>query len=72
MKKFFSVLLLAGTVFAVSAQTTATKSEDVSKWSLNVKAGLDYYRVAPGGTMLSRFGWTLPGVSLDYTVNPLL
>jgi len=71
MKKFFSVLLLAGTVFAVSAQTTATKSEDVSKWSLNVKAGLDYYRVAPGGTMLSRFGWTLPGVSLDYTVNPL-
>lgn len=71
MKKFFSVLLLAGTVVALTAQTSATKSEDVSKWSVNVKAGLDYYRVAPAGTTLSRFGWTLPGVSLDYTVNPL-
>lgn len=71
MKKFLSVLLLAGTVVAVSAQTSATKTDDVSKWSVNVKAGLDYYRVSPPGNGFSVFGWTFPGVSLDYTVNPL-
>lgn len=71
MKKFLSVLLLTGALVAVSAQTSATKTDDVSKWSVNVKAGLDYYRVSPAGTGFSVFGWTLPGVSFDYTVNPL-
>lgn len=73
MKKFLSVFLLSVAVFAVTAQTPASKSanSEVPKWSVGVKAGLDYYRVAPPGSGLSVFGWTIPGISLDYTVNPL-
>jgi outer membrane protein OmpA-like peptidoglycan-associated protein len=71
MKKFLGVLLLTGAVIAASAQTTVP-TEDLSKWSVEVKAGLDFYRVNPPGSgLLNRIGWT-PGISLDYTMNPLL
>lgn len=71
MKKFLGMFLLAAVVSTATAQNAASEAQEASKWSVQLKAGVDYYRIKPAGTGFSVFGWTLPGVSIDYTVNPL-
>ncbi|KAB2823439.1 MAG: hypothetical protein F9K10_02605, partial [Paludibacter sp.] len=72
MRKILSVLLLSGLVVSATAQSTANyKRGEISKWSAAVKAGLTYDMVLPQGTFGQSLGTLLPGVSLDYTINPL-
>lgn len=76
MKKYFIVLmLLTGMVQLVPAQTETAKTpapEDVAHWSFGVKAGLNYYRLAPAGNgLVDAIGWTFPGLFAEYTINPL-
>lgn len=73
MKKFLSVLLVAGVVGLVSAQSSASNvtHDDVSKLSVAVKAGLNYDFVMPKGNFGSSLGTLLPGISLDYNFNPI-
>ena len=68
MNKLLSVLLLAGVVGFVSAQSSASNAsrEDVSKLSIAVKAGLNYDFVMPKGNFGNSLGTLLPGISLDY------
>lgn len=72
MKKFLSVLLFAVMVVAATAQTSTKVSRDeVSKLSIAVKAGLTYDLVLPQGDFVESLGTLLPGISLDYTFNPI-
>jgi len=73
MKKFLSVLVVAGVVGLVSAQSSASNAthDDVSKLSVAVKAGLNYDFVMPKGNFGSSLGTLLPGISLDYNFNPI-
>jgi len=86
MKKILlSVMLMVGAIAYTSAQQAeAPKTPDVSHWSAGVKAGIDYFRVAPSCTVSSYMGfdgtmaryannasWMAPGVVVEYTFNPL-
>jgi outer membrane protein OmpA-like peptidoglycan-associated protein len=72
MRKILSVLLLGGMIVSASAQSTANyKRGEISKWSVAVKAGLTYDMVLPQSTFGQSLGTLLPGVSLDYTFNPI-
>lgn len=86
MKKILlSVMLMVGAITYTSAQQAeAPKTPDVSHWSAGVKAGIDYFRVAPSSTESSYMGfdgtmaryannasWMAPGVVIEYTFNPL-
>lgn len=84
MKKIFlSVMLTVLTVAYAPAQDAASQTPNnatISHWSVGLKAGLDYYRVTPfstfGTTNWSKYinnaGWTLPGLFVEYTINPLI
>lgn len=79
MKKLL-LLSLVSVLFLGTLSAQSSTQRDLSHWSLDVKAGLDYYRI--GGTSnpdtdLSVFetyvlngGWVLPKISLEYTLNP--
>lgn len=86
MKKILlSVMLMVGAITYTSAQQAeAPKTPDVSHWSAGVKAGIDYFRVAPSSTETSYRGlseslspyadnaaYLLPGIFVEYTFNPL-
>lgn len=86
MKKILlSVMLMVGAIAYTSAQQAeAPKTPDVSHWSAGVKAGIDYFRVAPSSTETSYRGlpkslspyadnaaYLLPGIFVEYTFNPL-
>ncbi|HRR62495.1 MAG TPA: OmpA family protein [Paludibacteraceae bacterium] len=81
-------MLMVGAIAYTSAQQAeAPKTPDVSHWSAGIKAGIDYYRVAPGsGVQEYRFfsdkhpswaryadnaGWMVPEIVVEYTFNPL-
>jgi OOP family OmpA-OmpF porin len=80
MKKLFlSVLLIASAITFTSAQSaTVGTSPEVSKWSIAVKGGGDYFRVTPmstyGSSQMDKYindaSWGL-GVSIEKTFNPL-
>lgn len=68
MKKLFlSVLLIASAVTFTSAQRTAV---DASKWSLGLKGGGTYLRVAPFNGYVEDMSWGA-GLILERTANPL-
>ena len=74
------LLLFAFILVNVSAQEKTTA--DLSRWSIAVKGGVDYFRVSPSAVAgengysnwdayKSNAGWTVPSVALEYTINPL-
>ena len=71
MKKLFlGVLLIASAVTYTSAQQTAV---DASKWSIGLKGGGTYYRVAPPvstGNFIDNVSWGA-GLIIERTANPL-
>lgn len=69
MKKLFlSVILIASAVTFTNAQTTT--ATELSKWSLAVKGGVDYFRITPVRAWDKDFNWGA-GLTLERTVNPL-
>jgi len=80
MKKLFlSVLVVASAISFTSAQNaTVGASPEVSKWSIAVKGGVDYFRVTPsstyGNNQMDRYinnaSWGA-GLSIEKTFNPL-
>lgn len=76
MKKFIT-LLVAMSVFCVG--NIAAQSADYAHWSVAVKGGINYYRIKPDAgrpdwsmfeTRVNNASWSLPIISIDYTVNP--
>jgi len=77
MKKKILILSAAGLLFAGSIAAQS----DYSRWSLALKAGLNYYRLSTPvndwdnskgaiANYIKRAGWSAPVVELNYTVNP--
>ena len=76
MKKFIT-LLAAISVFCVG--NIAAQSADYAHWSVAIKGGINYYRIKPDlgqpdwstfETRVNNASWSLPIISIDYTVNP--
>jgi len=79
MKKIYlSVMLLVAAVSYVSAQEVVAKTPGmcefvpVSHWSLGIKGGANYFRVAPGATSRADAFHLMVGGTLEYTINPLV
>jgi len=71
MKKVLLSVFLSATLltFNVNAQDANAKAH----WSAAIKGGLDYFRVDPdAGSYKSQTSWTVPGLTLEYTINPLV
>ena len=71
MKKVLLSVFLSATLltFNVNAQD----AKDKAHWSAGIKAGFDYYRVYPyGSSYKNQASWTVPGVFVEYTINPLV
>lgn len=73
MKNLFLSIALSLLVIApcasVSAQTV--NSNEVTRWSLGIKGGADYYRVYPfDGERADRISW-FPALTVEYSFNPI-
>jgi outer membrane protein OmpA-like peptidoglycan-associated protein/opacity protein-like surface antigen len=69
------VMVLCG---GISAQQFAY-DKSYAKWSIALKAGIDYYRVDPyateeatrhGGVYSLQASWAVPAFNVEYTINP--
>ena len=66
MKKFILTATLAIASLGLFAQSTA--HTDISRWSLGLKGGMDFYRVSPDG---DRMSWAAPTLLIEYGITPL-
>lgn len=68
-QRLLSAFILVSAIMFVNAQSTE-KTSDLSKWSVAVKAGGDYFNIRPLGTSISDNASWGAGLSLERTVNP--
>jgi OOP family OmpA-OmpF porin len=71
-KKLVVLLMISFSLVSFMDAQKQVNSKDYSHWSLTLKGGVDFYRVAPvNGTYLNNMSWTFPGLLLEYSINPL-
>lgn len=79
-KKLLGVLLMVGTVAYAPAQEKSEVAQTpgtceyvpVSHWSLGIKGGANYFRVAPSATKRLNQINPIIGGTLEYSINPLV
>ena len=57
---------------ALLKMSTACNFTPVNHWSLGIKGGTNYFRVAPGGLNRGDLFHLIFGATLEYTINPLV
>jgi len=71
MKKFILSAVLIGLFVVPTANVFAQENERTSHWSLGIRGGGTYFRVAPSAVeRMDNMSWGVGGV-LEYTINPL-
>lgn len=67
MKKIILCIALATVSMGMFAQQRT--NEDLRRWSLGLKGGMDFYRVSPEGD--NNLSWTAPSLFVEYSITPL-
>lgn len=65
-------IIAFGILFICLSTHFSSAQKNISHFSFAVKGGIDYYFVSPqGNDYIIKAGWTVPGISLEYTINHL-